>query len=167
MTAKSNVKYVLDENELPKKWYNINADLPKPLDPRVLLWVAPAVAKAAMDGGVARLKVDLEEYRERLKKMASGYEGLDDGLDEYATTLKMLSTGPSVMTASQAVATNWLPGTRALGDYAFQTMRVRQMEAAVLAASPATMADEQAILGRVKAAAARAWARSRTQSRRA
>ena len=31
--ANSNVKYVLDENELPKKWYNINADLPKPLDP--------------------------------------------------------------------------------------------------------------------------------------
>ena len=45
--------------------------IPKPLDPRVLLWVAPAVAKAAMDGGVARVKVDIEEYRERLKKMQS------------------------------------------------------------------------------------------------
>ncbi len=31
--ANSNVKYVLDENELPKKWYNVNADLPKPLAP--------------------------------------------------------------------------------------------------------------------------------------
>ena len=30
--------------------------IPKPLDPRVLLWVAPAVAKAAMDGGVARVR---------------------------------------------------------------------------------------------------------------
>ncbi len=45
--------------------------IPKPLDPRVLLWVAPAVAKAAMDGGVARQKIDLDEYRERLKKMQS------------------------------------------------------------------------------------------------
>ncbi len=27
------VKFVLDENEIPKKWYNINADLPRPLDP--------------------------------------------------------------------------------------------------------------------------------------
>ena len=45
--------------------------IPKPLDPRVLLWVAPAVAKAAMDGGVARVKIDLDEYRERLKKMLS------------------------------------------------------------------------------------------------
>ncbi|HEU4385931.1 MAG TPA: NADP-dependent malic enzyme [Anaeromyxobacteraceae bacterium] len=45
--------------------------IPKPLDPRALLWVAPAVAKAAMDGGVARQKIDLEEYRERLRKRQS------------------------------------------------------------------------------------------------
>ncbi len=45
--------------------------IPKPLDPRVLLWVAPAVAKAAMDGGVARQKIDLEEYRDRLRKLQS------------------------------------------------------------------------------------------------
>src|SRR5512134_1487398 len=45
--------------------------IPKPLDPRVLLWVAPAVAKAAIDGGVARVKLDMGEYRERLRKMQS------------------------------------------------------------------------------------------------
>jgi malate dehydrogenase (oxaloacetate-decarboxylating)(NADP+) len=45
--------------------------IPKPLDPRVLLWVAPAVAKAAIDGGVARVKLDMGEYRDRLKKMQS------------------------------------------------------------------------------------------------
>ena len=28
--------------------------IPKPFDPRVLMWVAPAVAKAAMESGVAR-----------------------------------------------------------------------------------------------------------------
>ncbi|MHC1605568.1 MAG: TrpB-like pyridoxal phosphate-dependent enzyme [Candidatus Methanofastidiosia archaeon] len=28
-----NVKTVLDENEMPKKWYNIQSDLPTPLDP--------------------------------------------------------------------------------------------------------------------------------------
>ena len=27
------VKYLLDEGQLPRFWYNINADLPKPLDP--------------------------------------------------------------------------------------------------------------------------------------
>ncbi|MGD9091636.1 MAG: NADP-dependent malic enzyme [Anaerolineales bacterium] len=40
--------------------------IPKPLDPRVLLWVAPAVAKAAMETGDARRHIDLEEYREQL-----------------------------------------------------------------------------------------------------
>jgi malate dehydrogenase (oxaloacetate-decarboxylating)(NADP+) len=40
--------------------------IPKPFDPRVLWWVAPAVAKAAMDSGVARITFDVNEYRERL-----------------------------------------------------------------------------------------------------
>ena len=40
--------------------------IPKPLDPRVLLWVAPAIAKAAMESGVARRQIDLEAYREEL-----------------------------------------------------------------------------------------------------
>ncbi|KAA3609227.1 MAG: NADP-dependent malic enzyme [Calditrichaeota bacterium] len=41
--------------------------IPKPFDPRVLLWEASAVAKAAMDSGVARLKIDIDEYKERLE----------------------------------------------------------------------------------------------------
>ncbi len=41
--------------------------IPKPLDPRVLLWVAPAVAKAAIDSGVARTAVDLPAYRDALE----------------------------------------------------------------------------------------------------
>ena len=45
--------------------------IPKPFDSRVLLWVAPAVAKAAMDGGVARVQVDLDTYRDRLQKLQS------------------------------------------------------------------------------------------------
>jgi malate dehydrogenase (oxaloacetate-decarboxylating)(NADP+) len=40
--------------------------IPKPLDPRVLLWEAPAVAQAAMETGVARKKIDMDEYREQL-----------------------------------------------------------------------------------------------------
>ncbi len=41
--------------------------IPKPFDYRVLLWVAPAVAKAAMEDGVARHDIDLEEYRTQLE----------------------------------------------------------------------------------------------------
>jgi malate dehydrogenase (oxaloacetate-decarboxylating)(NADP+) len=41
--------------------------IPKPFDPRVLLWEAPAVAQAAMDTGVARKPIDIEKYREELE----------------------------------------------------------------------------------------------------
>ncbi|HEY4643898.1 MAG TPA: NADP-dependent malic enzyme, partial [Bacteroidota bacterium] len=42
--------------------------VPKALDPRVLLWEAPAVAKAAMESGVARQPVEnMDEYRDRLE----------------------------------------------------------------------------------------------------
>ena len=43
--------------------------IPKPFDPRVLLYVAPAVAKAAMDSGVAQQPVDLKEYETKLQQM--------------------------------------------------------------------------------------------------
>ncbi len=42
--------------------------IPKPFDPRVLVWEAAAVAKAAMDTGVAQNPVDIAEYREQLEK---------------------------------------------------------------------------------------------------
>ncbi|MDQ2686939.1 MAG: NADP-dependent malic enzyme, partial [Armatimonadota bacterium] len=41
--------------------------IPKPLDPRVLLWVAPAVAQAAIESGVARAQIDMEKYPEVLE----------------------------------------------------------------------------------------------------
>ena len=43
--------------------------IPKPFDPRVLVWEAAAVARAAMESGVAREPVDLGEYRERLERL--------------------------------------------------------------------------------------------------
>ena len=46
--------------------------IPKPFDSRVLWWVAPAVAKAAMDSGVARIKLDIGEYTESLKRRVGG-----------------------------------------------------------------------------------------------
>ena len=55
----------------------INADelspeyvIPGPFDPRVAPQVAAAVAKAAMDTGVARIKVDPEEVRKRTMQLA-------------------------------------------------------------------------------------------------
>ena len=73
--------------------------IPKPFDPRVLWFVAPAVARAAMGSGSARVEVDMEEYRERLRaslgpsrevmrwmaaraRVKPGRVVLADGLDE-------------------------------------------------------------------------------------
>ncbi|MDT8340842.1 MAG: NADP-dependent malic enzyme [Longimicrobiales bacterium] len=41
--------------------------IPKPFDHRVLFHVAPAVARAAMETGLARIEIDLDEYRDRLR----------------------------------------------------------------------------------------------------
>ena len=41
--------------------------IPKPFDRRALLWVAPAVAAAAIRSGVARKELDIDQYRDRLE----------------------------------------------------------------------------------------------------
>jgi malate dehydrogenase (oxaloacetate-decarboxylating)(NADP+) len=43
-----------------------NYIIPKPFDNRVLYWVAPAVAQAAMESGAARETIEINEYREAL-----------------------------------------------------------------------------------------------------
>lgn len=56
---------LIDEHEL-------NADyvIPRPFDPRVAPAVAAAVAKAAMETGVARIQVSPEEIREKTKQLS-------------------------------------------------------------------------------------------------
>lgn len=50
--------------------FNRDYIIPKPLDPRLLTTVAPAVAKAAIDSGVARKKIsDWEAYNTRLRDL--------------------------------------------------------------------------------------------------
>ncbi|MBT3584541.1 MAG: NADP-dependent malic enzyme [Halobacteriovoraceae bacterium] len=62
--------------------------IPKPFDTRVLTRVTPAVAKAAMDSGVAKLKIDnLTDYatnlENRLGTSAEFMKSLRDRLDTY------------------------------------------------------------------------------------
>jgi malate dehydrogenase (oxaloacetate-decarboxylating)(NADP+) len=55
--------------------------IPTPFDERVLWWVAPAVAEAAMKSGVARTSIDVEAYRERLRrKTGDASYGITRGL---------------------------------------------------------------------------------------
>jgi malate dehydrogenase (oxaloacetate-decarboxylating)(NADP+) len=57
----------------PRESFDFGPDyiIPKPFDPRVLLYVAPAVAQAAMQSGVARRPLDLADYRRRLEETVS------------------------------------------------------------------------------------------------
>jgi malate dehydrogenase (oxaloacetate-decarboxylating)(NADP+) len=54
--------------------------IPFPFDPRVLLWVAPAVAWAAVASGVAREFIDLEGYRDKLETRLGRARGIMRGL---------------------------------------------------------------------------------------
>ena len=54
--------------------------IPFPFDPRVLLWVAPAVAWAAVASGAANEFIDLDEYRERLESRLGRARGVMRGL---------------------------------------------------------------------------------------
>jgi malate dehydrogenase (oxaloacetate-decarboxylating)(NADP+) len=54
--------------------------IPFPFDPRVLLWIAPAVAWAAVASGVAKEFIDVEEYRERLEARLGRARGLIRGI---------------------------------------------------------------------------------------
>ncbi|WP_153123954.1 NAD(P)-dependent malic enzyme [Peribacillus tepidiphilus] len=65
MAAVEAIAGLIDPSEL-------NADyvIPAPFDPRVAPEVAAAVAKAAMETGVARMKVNPEDVKEKTKKLA-------------------------------------------------------------------------------------------------
>ena len=54
--------------------------IPFPFDPRVLLWVAPAVAWAAVASGVAKEMIDLENYREQLESRLGRARGIMRGI---------------------------------------------------------------------------------------
>jgi len=55
--------YGVDQLEFGRQYV-----IPKAFDHRVLIWEATAVARAAMETGVAQHPVDLEEYREQLER---------------------------------------------------------------------------------------------------
>jgi malate dehydrogenase (oxaloacetate-decarboxylating)(NADP+) len=59
--------------------------IPFPFDPRVLLWVAPAVAWAAVATGVAQEFIDLDHYRTQLESRLGRARGIMRGIITRAT----------------------------------------------------------------------------------
>ena len=97
--------------------------IPKPFDPRVLLWVAPAVAKAAIEDGVARKAIDLEGYRERLQRLQSRRQQVMATVFEKARTNRKriaLNDGedPRVLQAAAALKEDGICEPILLGDKA-------------------------------------------------
>jgi malate dehydrogenase (oxaloacetate-decarboxylating)(NADP+) len=54
--------------------------IPFPFDPRILLWVAPAVAWAAVASGVAKEFIEVEDYREQLEARLGRARGIMRGI---------------------------------------------------------------------------------------
>jgi malate dehydrogenase (oxaloacetate-decarboxylating)(NADP+) len=82
--------------------------IPKPFDPRVLLWEAPAVAEAAMKTGVARRQVDLEAYREQLEaRLGKGWELMRFIINKACSNPKRVAFGegeePRIIRAAAAI----------------------------------------------------------------
>jgi malate dehydrogenase (oxaloacetate-decarboxylating)(NADP+) len=68
LTKEKVTKEVLAAYDLDHLEFGRDYVVPKPFDKRVCLWEAPAVAKAAIDSGVARLPMDFDAYQTILKK---------------------------------------------------------------------------------------------------
>jgi malate dehydrogenase (oxaloacetate-decarboxylating)(NADP+) len=72
LTKEPALPSVLKAYNLEKLSFGREYIIPKPLDPRLISWVASAVAKAAMDSGVAKYPItDWNAYREKLDKRLS------------------------------------------------------------------------------------------------
>jgi malate dehydrogenase (oxaloacetate-decarboxylating)(NADP+) len=66
--------------------------IPKPLDPRVLLYVVPAVAQAAMDSGVAQRPIaDMKAYHQKLLELIEEKFKRDEAMEEgfFAQTVAL------------------------------------------------------------------------------
>jgi malate dehydrogenase (oxaloacetate-decarboxylating)(NADP+) len=99
--------------------------IPKPFDPRVLLWVAPAVAEAAARSGVAREPIEnLEAYREWLHRLVERSRGLMSPLFRRArsgTRQKIVFTEgahPQVLRAVQIAKDEGIATPVLVGDEA-------------------------------------------------
>jgi malate dehydrogenase (oxaloacetate-decarboxylating)(NADP+) len=58
--------------------------IPKPFDPRVLVWVSSAVAEAAMSTNVAQVQIDLTTYRDELARRLTRTYGVMQNLRHRA-----------------------------------------------------------------------------------
>jgi malate dehydrogenase (oxaloacetate-decarboxylating)(NADP+) len=106
--------------------------IPFPFDPRVLLWVAPAVAWAAVASGAANDFVELDAYRERLEARLGRARGIMRGLINRASaTPKRVvypeGEEPKIIRAAQIVVDEGIAHPILLGNRAAIERTASQM----------------------------------------
>jgi len=98
--------------------------IPKPVDPRLLTKVAPAVAKAAIETGVARATItDWDAYELELSKRMGRYERLSKVIVNKAKTdpkrvLFADAENPKVLKAAQQIRDEGIANPMLIGDKA-------------------------------------------------
>ncbi len=95
--------------------------IPKPLDSRVLMWVAPAVAKAAMETGVARRHIDLDVYLDELAlRIGKGVQVMRTQQSKARQNPKRIVFGegehPKIIRAAYAVESEGIGSPVLLGN---------------------------------------------------
>src|SRR5256885_1943816 len=95
--------------------------IPKPFDARVLLWVAPAVAWAAVGSGVAGRVIDVDEYRAqldaRLGRARQVMRGLSGRAQESAQRVVFPEgDDPRILKAARILADDGIAEPILLGD---------------------------------------------------
>ena len=95
--------------------------IPFPFDPRILLWVAPAVAWAAVASGVTKEFIDLDDYRQQLEARLGRARGVMRGIINRAVRdpRKVVfpeGEEPKVMRAAQVIVDEGIAEPILLGN---------------------------------------------------
>jgi malate dehydrogenase (oxaloacetate-decarboxylating)(NADP+) len=120
--------------------------IPKPFDPRVLLWVAPAVAWAAVGSGVAGRVIDVDEYRAELEARLGRAREVMRGLSTRAQRAAQRivfpeGEDPRILKAARILADEGIAEPILLGDPA--AIR-READDAGVTLEDVTLADPRA-----------------------
>ena len=106
--------------------------VPKPVDPRVLLWEAPAVAQAAMESGVARKTIDIAQYREQLEaRLGKGREVMRTIFNKAKANPKRIAFGegeePKIIRAAYQVQEEGIGKPILLGNRATIEQKIKEL----------------------------------------
>jgi len=111
--------------------------IPKPFDPRVLIWEASAVAKAAMETGVARKQIDIEEYKHQLEaRLGKQKEMMRIFINKAKTNPKRIvfpeGNEEKILRACQAIIDEGIAKPILLGKKDVITQKVKELSLEIL-----------------------------------